>query len=210
MDALNVQERGNAKPHQLRRDGLTPIGLVEKGKPTRKMQADTKSLRDAISHAQGIGIIEIQVEGESKRRTVFLKQVDRIPHTPQILNVTLNEISKNEVMTADVHVNAVGTPPEVAKGTGVLVAGHSTIKLKGKHSDLPGHLDVDVSHLEPGGSIHAGALQLPNGVELASSPDTTLFSVTHLRTAEPEAAPAASDEAPTGAESSAAPEEPQE
>lgn len=186
MNVLIVQERANSKPHQLRQAGITPIGLVEHGKLTRMMQAPTTLVRDALAHAKGIGMIDIQVEGEAKKRTVFVKHVDRIPHTPQILNVTLNEVTKGESVTIDVAVHPVGTPPEVARGTGVLLNPASTIKVKGKHSDLPSGIDVDVSTLEAGMSIHASDVPLPAGTELASSPDTTVFAVQHLRTTAPE------------------------
>lgn len=194
MNVLTLHPRENLKPHQLRKSGITPIGLVEHGKETKLMQAPTPLVKDAISHAQGVGMIEVEVEGESKKRTVLIKQVDKIPHTPQILNVVLNEISKTEHITVDIPVHSVGTPHEVSKAIGILVNPASTIKLKGRHSDLPASLDIDVSALEAGGSIHAGDVALPKGVELVSSADTTLFAVQHLRTAEPESEETSSEE----------------
>lgn len=181
MTILTVQERDETKPKQLRAAGIVPIGLVEKGKPTRKVQAAAKDLRQALSHTQGAGMLELKIDGESKKWTVLVKQVDHEPLTNKILTVTLAEISKNEEITADVAIVGTGTPEPVENGTGVLTHASTHVKIKGKAMEIPASIEVDVSGLGLAHNIHAGELQLPAGLELMSSPDTTLFSVQPLR-----------------------------
>ena len=48
-------------------------------------------------------------------------------------------------------------------------------------SDIPAHVEVDVSTLEVGHHINAGDLELPEGIKLLSSPDATLFGLQYLR-----------------------------
>lgn len=213
MTLLTLQERTNTKPKQLRREGIVPIGLVERGKPTRMVQATAAAVKSALTHTTGARMLEVKIEGESKTWTVMVKQVDHEVITGRILTVTLAEVSKTEAIVADVPVTHTGTPRAVADGQALL--GHPTthLKLKGKAMDLPASVDVDVSGLQVGEHVNAGDVELPKGVELVSSPDATLFSVqitrAHVEDGAPEAAEAAASEPEAQAEpvEEAAPEE---
>ncbi len=52
------------------------------------------------------------------------------------------------------------------------------VKVKGKVSDIPDTIEVDISGLAMHESITAAHITLPEGVELISNHDTQLFSVT--------------------------------
>ena len=206
MTLLTLQERSNTKPKQLRREGIVPIGLVERGKPTRLVQATAVAVKSALMHTTGARMLEVQVEGEAKKWTVMVKQVDHEVITGKILTVTLAEVSKTEAMVTDVPVTHSGTPQSVLDGIAML--GHPTthLKLKGKGMDLPASIDVDVSGMQVGDSISAGDVELPKGVELISSSDATLFAVQITRAHADEAAGDAAGDAPA-AEAPAAPSE---
>lgn len=163
------------------------MGLVEPGKPTRKIQASEADVRNALSHTKGAGMLELMVEGETKKHTVFVKQVDLQPTTRKILAANFSIVAKGETIVADVPVHAVGEPEAVKANTGVLVHSTSTVKLKGQPEHIPASLEVDISDLQVGGHINGGDLKLPPKTELLSSADATFFTVQPLRAAETEA-----------------------
>lgn len=181
MKTLALSERDNKKPNQLRESGITPIALVELGSPTRKLQANANDLAKALAIAKDARVLQVQVNGETQPRTVFIKQIDRIPFSTKVLTVTLNLVTKTELMTVEVPILAVGTPLAVLQGTGVLVNTTSTIKITGNYTDLPSKIEVDTSKLEPNDTIHAGDINLPKGTTLASPSDSTLFMIQQLR-----------------------------
>lgn len=183
MTLLILQERGDEKPARLRKSGIVPMGLVEKGKPTRKVQAKVGDVRYALSHCEGAGMIQVQMDGESKKRKVLVKQIDLEARSGQILTLTLAELTKGESLIVDVAVVTTGLPEPLDLGTGVLVTPTTHIKLKGEIDALPGSIEVDISGLQIGDSISAGSIELPAGTELASSADATLASVQILRAA---------------------------
>lgn len=156
------------------------------------LQAPTSILSAALAKGREARVIDIEIEGESKPRTVYIKQISRRPFDHEILTVTLNEVNKTELMSADVPVVGYGTPDSVLKGYGVLVAATSTIRLTGNYSDLPATIRVDTSKLSATGNIHASDIPLPKGTTLACPPNTTLFMIQVLRgaavteTAEPD------------------------
>lgn len=200
MTRLTVQNRNATKPKQLRREGIVPIGLMERGKPTRLVQATFAAVKNALTHTTGARMLELEVEGEAKKWTVMVRQIDHEPITGRILTVTLVEVSKTEAMVADVPVTHTGTPQAVLDGISILNHPTPHLKLKGKAMDLPASIDVDVSGMQVGDHINAGDVVLPKGVELMSSPDATLFSVQVTRSHVDEAAPEAAEAAPAAAE----------
>jgi len=207
MSVLQVEARTAGKPAQLRRKGILPMALVERNRTTRMIQASEADLRKAMYHADGLGRLDIEIAGEKKPRKVMVKQIDKDFLKQQILCVTLVEVSADDVVKLDIPVLAINVP-ENFEGAGLsLMHPTSHVKVRGKMSAMPERIDVDLSHLEVGHHINAGDVELPEGIELLSSPDATLFSLQVLKAAslepevvevEAEGETAAGDEAESG------------
>jgi large subunit ribosomal protein L25 len=190
MVLLEVEERdGSRAPKHLRKDGIVPMALVEPGKDTRLVQAPVGEVKRVISNSSGVGMFELKVKGEDKKRTVIVKQLDQDILRRQLLNVTVMQITRDQVLVSDIPVHAVGTPEPIKDHIAVLVSPTSHVKVKGKAMDLPASIEVDVSGMQIGDSINVEAVSLPPGVEIASSHDAVLFSLQPLRQ-EVEEAPA--------------------
>jgi large subunit ribosomal protein L25 len=195
MVLLEVEERDAAlQPKNLRRDGLVPMALVEPGQETRLIQAPLKDVQRAISHSSGAGMFELQVKGESKKKTVIVKQLDQNVYKRQVLNVSVMVITRDQVLTSDIPVHAVGTPEPVTDHAGILVSPTSHVKVKGKAMDLPGQIEVDVSAMQIGDTISVEAVSLPEGVEIVSSHDAVLFSLQPMKVVEEEPEPTEEEE----------------
>jgi large subunit ribosomal protein L25 len=190
MSVLHVERRTAGKPAQLRRRGLLPMALVGRDRTTTLIQATEHDLRKAMATADGLGRLDLEIEGEKKPRKVMVKQVDKDFVHQQILCVTLVEVSGDDVVKLDILIVGINMPEDF-EGHGLSLM-HPTdhVKVRGKMSAMPERIEVDLSHLEVGHHINAGDLQLPEGIELLSSPDSTIFSLQHLKVAslEPEAA----------------------
>lgn len=189
MSVLQVQPRAAGKPAKLRRQGLLPMALVGRDHSTTLIQASELDLRRAMAAADGLGRMDLAIEGEKKPRKVMVKHVDKDFVHQQILCVTLVEVSADDVVRLDLPIVATHLREDF-EGSGLSLM-HPTdhIKVRGKMSSMPERIEVDLSHLEVGHHINAGDLQLPEGLELISSPDATVFSLQVLRVAslEPEA-----------------------
>lgn len=175
---VSLREAKGHKTKHLRKAGLVPMALIQKkGHEIRLLQGDAYQVRQTVGRAHGVGMFDIQIEGEAKPRSVIVKQVDQDYLAHMLTNVTLMEVSKDDLITADIAVTHVGTPESVEAGTALLGSPNTTIKIRGKVSELPDHFEVDVSGLDVGGHIVASEIPLPEGIELISPPDTLLFSV---------------------------------
>jgi large subunit ribosomal protein L25 len=205
LQVTNREATGHKTKH-LRKAGLVPMALTrKKNHEIRLIQGDAFQVRQTIGRAQGVGMVDIQIDGEPKPISVIVKQVDQEYLSHTITNVTFLEVSKDDLITADINVTHVGTPEAVEAGTALLASPNSSLKIRGKVSELPDHIEVDVSGMEIGGHILASDVQLPAGIELISPPDTMLFGVSVAK--EPELEVEAAEE---GAEPEVVGEEQQE
>jgi large subunit ribosomal protein L25 len=204
MSVLQVERRTSGKPAQLRRQGILPMALVERNHTTTLIQAKETDLRKAMATADGLGRLDLEISGEKKARKVMVKHVDKDFIDQQILCVTLVEVSMDDVVKIDLPIAAINVPEDF-EGHGLSLM-HPTdhIKVRGKMSAMPDRLEVDLSHLEVGHHINAGDVQLPEGVELISSPDATIFSLQVLKAASLEPEAATEEEAAAGEEGGAA------
>lgn len=179
MSVLQVSNRGaEVKAKALRKTGVVPMALVEKGGNIRLIQGSAKEVQRALMHAHGAGMIDIAVEGDAEHHSAVVKSVDRDIISRTLNHVTFMQVSKDDKIKVDVPIVAVGTSQAVVDGLGVLMHPTDHIKVRGRVSDIPDQIEVDISNLGVHDSITVSELKLPEGLELMSSPDSQLFSVT--------------------------------
>jgi len=204
MSVLNVKERAaQIKPKSLRKSGMVPMALVRKGGDIVLIQAKVNDLKRALAHAHGAGMIDVMVEGSKQTVSAIVKSVDRDTLSRSLTHVSMLQVNRDDTIRVDVPVVSSGTPAAVEAGEAVLIHATSHIKVKGKVSDIPDDIVVDISGLGVHESITAAQVVLPDGVELVSTPETQLFSVTlpaKVETLDEAASETDSVEVPTVAE----------
>ncbi|MBW1722977.1 MAG: 50S ribosomal protein L25 [Deltaproteobacteria bacterium] len=107
--------------------------------------------------------LEIQSNGGSEKYNVMVKEIQMDPLKDTCYHVDFYEIAMDKEITLDVPIHLVQTPVGVAKG-GVLQHVRREITI----STLPGKLvdaiEVDVSGLDIGETLHVGDIKLPEGI----------------------------------------------
>jgi large subunit ribosomal protein L25 len=172
------------------------MALLERKHGTMLIQASIDDLRNAIRHADGLGRLDIMVDGEKKARKAIVRTVENDPIKHQMIHVTLQEVSDDDMIRLDVPVVALGVPTAMEDTEFVLMQTADHLKIRGRMADMPEKIEVDVTGLELGHHISAGDVTLPEGMELQSSPETTLFTLRQptVMTEEPAEAEAAEGE----------------
>ena len=88
-----------------------------------------------------------------------------------------NEISLTENITVDVEVVAQGEAIGVKQEGGVLDHPLRMVKVQCLPTDIPKHIDVDISGLKLGASIHVKDLVVSDKIKILTEPDLLLFQV---------------------------------
>ncbi|PYI80612.1 MAG: 50S ribosomal protein L25, partial [Verrucomicrobia bacterium] len=180
--------RGGAK--KLRDGGRVP-GIIYGGKgKAQNVELKSKDLENLIKHSVSENILlDLEIEGDAKKtRLALLKEVQHHPLKSQILHVDLHEVAADEKVTVMVPVETVGEAAGVKTGGGVLEHVLFKIRIRALPKDLPEVMEVDVSHLEIGQTIHLGDIKAPPGVEVLGDKKVSVISVAEPITEAQEAA----------------------
>jgi len=108
------------------------------------------------------------------------------------IHIDFYAISLSESIKMSVPIYPIGEAKGVKVG-GILEQVTFRLDLKAKPADIPDKLNVDISNLEIGNSIHTGNIKLGEGIELITPIDTPIFTVIAPKVEE--VAPAVTEEA---------------
>lgn len=191
MSVLNAEPRDTQATEtlkQLRRRGMIPMAIIEKGKGTVAIQASEKEVRDILRQAHRQ--FQIKLTGEAKPRDVMLTKVEKDHLAVDLVHVSVLQVADTDVVTVDVPIVLMGQPEAVARHEASLLNPTTTLKLKGQVKYIPENVEVDVSALEVGNSLSAGDITLGEGLECLTALDATVVTVKVLRAVELEETPA--------------------
>jgi large subunit ribosomal protein L25 len=170
---------------RLRRQGITPANIYGHGVLSQAVQVPTPDLARTIRVAGRNTMLQLHVEGEKKSRPVFVHHVQRDPITDEFLHVDFYQVSLKEKIRLEVPLVIVGEAPAVGVYHGILLQSVSAITVEGLPTDLPPHIEVDISGLaEIDDVIHVKDLELSPGVTLLIDPELVVAKVAAPRLAE--------------------------
>lgn len=109
-------------------------------------------------------------------RHAIIKDYQVDPVKRNLLHVDLLEIDVNKKITVTVPLNFVGKSLGVAEG-GVLNVIERNLEIKCLPTQIPKHIDIDVTALNIGHSIHLDQITLPEGTEKGSLTNLTIVTV---------------------------------
>jgi large subunit ribosomal protein L25 len=140
-------------------------------------------------------------------KAAIVKEIQQDYVKGKVLHVDFQTLKDDEEITIQVPVKLVGEAPGVKVQNGILTLVTHEVTVTCLPKDIPSQLEVDISSLGLGQSIHASDIKLASNVELSDDPHETIVSVVAARSAEEEAKPAAAGEAaaPAAAEGAAKP-----
>lgn len=180
---------GSSKARALRRNGKVPGVLYGHGRDAESLTISAADLDKALQGiSAGSTVIELDVQGTASQ--VLIREIQRHPTRSHITHVDFYEIHAGETVTLEVPVRLVGSPAGVRNEGGVLEQFLREIEIEVLPQNIPDHVELDVTALEIGSSLHVRDLQIANA-EILADPDTTVCTVVPPRVEEeaPVAAP---------------------
>lgn len=188
LNATPRTETGKGVARKLRAAGQFPAVIYGHG---RQPQALTINQREFDRLAERIRltstVIELAFDGKTSR--TLIRELQRDPIKRTVIHVDFQELVAGETVTVSVPLHFVGTAEGVKTGGGVFEEIVHTIEVECDPSNIPDHIDVDITSLTIGHSLHASDLKLPEGVELAADPEMTIAVVSAPKAEVEEAVP---------------------
>lgn len=191
LNAETREEIGKGKVKDLRQAGFIPAVIYAGGK---------KSVALKVSHGELLRLIhQHRIEGvvinlklkddKQKSRPCLIKEIQYGPVHGDIVHVDFNEISLTKAIKVSVPVAAKGEPVGVKQEGGSLEHILWEIEIECLPTAIPKSVEVDVSQLKLGDSIHIKDLILPEGVKVLNDPTAIVLSIAAPMKEEVAAAP---------------------
>ena len=169
-------ETGKGAARKLRATGRVPGVVYGHGREPQALSLNARELEKLLgSIAAGSTVVELSL-GNATTNTL-IREVQRHPFKKQILHVDFMELVAGEKVIVDIPLVFVGTPEGVRTGGGLLEQILHSIEVNVDPSSIPNHIDVDVSQMVMGHSLHVRDLKLPEGVEVLTDEDATICAV---------------------------------
>ncbi|HTR20414.1 MAG TPA: 50S ribosomal protein L25/general stress protein Ctc [Gemmatimonadales bacterium] len=180
---------GKGAARQSRFRQRVPAVIYGHGIATRPLDLDSKELERALTGIEPEStLIELTVDGQKTK--ALIREIQRHPIRPDIIHVDFYEIKSDEKVRLKVPVHCVGSPEGVRNAGGVLDQVTREVEIEVLPEHIPERVELDVTALAVGHSLHVRDLSIPNATILTHG-DLTLATVVPPRTEEEIAAPAA-------------------
>jgi large subunit ribosomal protein L25 len=202
-EARSVQGTGASR--RLRREAKVPGVLYGAGKDAQPIQLDHKDLWFKLKmepfHAS---ILEMEVGSDKSQ--VLLRDYQMHPFRPLILHVDFQRVAADKKIHMKVPLHFINeeNAPGVKVAGGLVQHVMNELEISVLPKDLPEFIEVDLSNLQAGHSLHLSAIKLPEGVEpivpKGEDPTVATIVIPRVMTADEEAAELASTAAPSAAD----------
>lgn len=174
---LKVEKRagvGTGNARELRRAGQIPAIIYGHGREPENLSIPKADFDKVLAGIAGSAVIELKLG--SKKMRALIREVQRHPTRLDVLHVDFLEVHAGEKLTVNTPIHLVGSPEGVRNQGGVLDQIMRELEIRVLPKDLPEFVDVDVTDLTVGHSVHIRDIQVPNA-EILDDPDATVCTV---------------------------------
>lgn len=176
LRALQRTEKGKGPAGRLRAQGRVPAVFYGEKRDPVPVSVDGRELHSVMRAEGGVtAIVKLMIDGD-KGQTAMIKDVQRDPLRDRLLHVDFLKIAMDEKITTNVSLAVVGDALGVREG-GVLQEVRREVEVETLPTDLPEHIEVDVTELAVGESLRVADLVAPPGVTILTNPEEMILSV---------------------------------
>jgi len=164
--AFERKLQGTGASRRLRNSGKVPGIVFGAGEPAT-IELDHNALFHALKkEAFHSTILEMELNGKVDQ--VLLRDVQYHPYKPQVLHVDFQRVDNTTKITKKIPLHFVGEEESVAVKTDKCTVNHiiTELAITCLAQQLPEFIEVDLSGLTLGHSLHVNDLKLPAGVKV--------------------------------------------
>src|SRR3954471_23689251 len=173
LSANPREASGKGGARQLRMSGQIPAVIYGHAREAQSLTLNARDLDKMLGHIQAEStVIEVTVGGRTSK--TLIRDIQRHPFKRQILHVDFQELVAGEKVTVNIPITLTGIPEGVRLGGGVLDQTMREVEIEVDPSNIPDHIEYDVTSLVIGDSVHVSDLKVPAGVEVLDDPETSV------------------------------------
>jgi len=161
LNATSRSTRGKGSARSMRRSGQVPAIIYGRGREPTALAVDGVALGRLLEkiHPEST-IVELALDGGTVQ--TLIREVQRHPVRPGIVHVDFYEIKAGEKIRLEVPIHCVGIPEGVRNQGGTLDQVIRNVLIEVLPADIPERVELDVTALTIGKSLHVSDLSIPN------------------------------------------------
>jgi len=179
LNAHSRKTRGKEAARKLRRQNQMPAVFYGPHSDPVELAVDVHELEKVLRQTSSENIfltLRMESDGDWDTRTVILKELQLHPVKHVYYHADFYEIPMDKEVSFQIPIHCVNTPVGVSKG-GILEQIVRELTVTCLPSKLVDRLDLDVSGLDVGDSLHIRDIQMPEGIRTAMNGDQTVALV---------------------------------
>ena len=162
---------GTKTVRKVRKQGRIPAIMYGHKEEPVAISLDAHNLIVGLHH--GHRLIDVQI-GRKKEKTI-IKELQYDHLGKNIIHADLMRVDVGEMVKVTVPIELKGTAAGTHEG-GIIEEHTDHLEIECKVTDIPETIVVSVKDVHVGSTLHAGEIELPDGMNLVSSPETLLVT----------------------------------
>lgn len=175
LRAERREAAGTGPARRLRDEGGVPAVLYGRGLGNVPLSVSRRDLYTALHTDAGTNAL-INLEVGSDKFLTIARELQRHPVRGDIMHLDFINISLDEKINAEVHIDYQGEPKGVEEG-GVVETIRTSIMVSALPMEIPSSIAVDISHLDVNDTLTAVQLPQIDGVEYLIEEEDPLITV---------------------------------
>ncbi len=166
LDAESRTDEGKGASRRLRREGMVPAVIYGADQDPQSIKLKHSEVMKRLDHEAFYShILTVSIDGKPSK--AVLRDMQRHPAKPVIMHMDFMRVDESKPIRVNVPLHFVGA--DVSPGTkagGLLTHDVVEVALEVLPKHLPEYIEVDVSALDIGDSVHLTDLVLPESASL--------------------------------------------
>jgi len=169
---------GNGPARALRRQGLTPAILYGRNTEPIMLSVNTNSLENVLKNENiGQALFNLVIKnGKTIQKTAMIKELQTMPVSDTLIHVDFYEVAMDRKIVVSIPVVVTGKSKGVEVG-GVLQVVRRELEVLCYPGEIPESIEIDITNLEIGDSVHVDEIPLSENIELADEGNFTILTV---------------------------------
>ncbi len=181
LNATTGRPTGSSSSRRLRSEGHIPAVVYGLGMDPLSISVDRRELRAAVSGSAGLNtILDLTIDGEMYPS--IIKDVQRHPVRLNIEHLDFIQVDLNAQIVVRIPIHLTGTAKEVNDNNGLIDQIMTELEISTTPRNIPDEIVYDVSDMDMDSTVTVADLTIPPGVEATSDSESTVITVSIMRT----------------------------
>ena len=178
VEASERSELGKNASRRLRKGGGVPGVVYGLDRPPFSIGVGSRKIEEVLGLETGRNtIFTLTLAGQDRSRAVMIKALQRDPVTERLVHVDFVRVDLTRAVRVNVPVRLLGTAEGVKTDGGLLEFVLRQVEVQCLPSDIPEHLDLDVTALRLNQHLSVKNLPVTERVTILDDPDSIVCVV---------------------------------